>query len=228
MEPEDKQIVGINEDKIRRHYDPESRQWYFSVVDVIGAFTQTQDPRNYWKTQKNRLKKAQNKLVTECNQLKMRASDGKFYMTDVGNRDTIIELLKLISIEGAEKFEGWVEGLPRHEQASHSGLSTGESDNAEKTDAELAVDLFQKDKNFIVQAFVAGVAPEKLFVTLSYENLIISGERKIKNSNVEKNYLKEELFWGTFSRNIKLPFLVEINKVEATLEHGLLFIKLEK
>src|SRR3989338_7101248 len=79
----------IKDDAIRHHFDEKSGKWYFSVVDVIAIITKSSDPRNYWKVLKNRLKKAQNKLVTECNQLKMLASDGKYYLTDVADEKTI-------------------------------------------------------------------------------------------------------------------------------------------
>ena len=67
------EIVKIFGDrKIRSVWDDEAEKWYFSVVDVMAVFTESENPRNYWKVLKNRLKKEGNQTVTNCNQLKLR------------------------------------------------------------------------------------------------------------------------------------------------------------
>ncbi len=71
--------------KIRRSYNAETETWWFSVIDIIQALTQQPDyqrARNYWKVLKNRLSREGSQLVTNCNQLKMAADDGKMRMTD--------------------------------------------------------------------------------------------------------------------------------------------------
>lgn len=78
-----KSALAIFEDfKIRRRYDEKTETWYFSIVDVIYALTESKDPRNYWKVLKHRLLKEGNQSVTNCNQLKLQAADGKFYKAD--------------------------------------------------------------------------------------------------------------------------------------------------
>ena len=70
------EIVKIfGERKIRSVWDDEAEKWYFSVVDVVAVLTESENPRNYWKVLKNRLKKEGNQTVTNCNQLKLRAED---------------------------------------------------------------------------------------------------------------------------------------------------------
>ncbi len=100
-------------DTIRRKWNKEEEKWYFSIVDVVGIVTGSSNPRNYWKVFKNRLKKGQNKLVTECNQLKLEASDGRFYLTDVGKVDIITDLIKLLSPQNALTFKAWALALKR-------------------------------------------------------------------------------------------------------------------
>ena len=74
------EIVKVfGECKIRSVWDDVAEEWYFSVVDVVAVLTESADPRNYWKVLKNRLKKEGNESVTNCNQLKLKAADGKFY-----------------------------------------------------------------------------------------------------------------------------------------------------
>ena len=72
--------------KIRSAWDDEKEEWYFSVVDVVGVLTDSEDPGNYWKVLKKRLKDEGRELVTICNQLKMKShKDGKMYKTDVAH-----------------------------------------------------------------------------------------------------------------------------------------------
>jgi hypothetical protein len=73
--------------KVRSQYDADQEIWFFSIVDIVGILTDqpTVDrARNYWKVLKSRLKKEGNESVTNCNQLKMEAEDGKLRLTDVG------------------------------------------------------------------------------------------------------------------------------------------------
>jgi len=70
-------IKLFNEKKIRTHWDNEQGKWYFSVVDVVGVLTESENPNNYWKVLKNRLKKEGSELVTNCNQLKCETNSTK-------------------------------------------------------------------------------------------------------------------------------------------------------
>ncbi len=84
------EIIKIFGDrKVRSVWDDEAEKWYFSVVDVVAVLTDSENPRNYWKVLKNRLKKEGNKSVTNCNQLKLKAVDGKFYKTDVADQEQL-------------------------------------------------------------------------------------------------------------------------------------------
>ena len=81
--------------KIRRHYDENTETWYFSVVDILQVLIQQPDyqtARKYWNKLKERLKKEGSESVTNCHQLKLEAADGKKYLTDVANPETILRL----------------------------------------------------------------------------------------------------------------------------------------
>ena len=71
--------------KIRTVWDDEQEKWYFSIVDVVGVLTNSENPQTYWRVLKNRLKKEGNETVTNCNTLKLRAADGKMRLTDVAD-----------------------------------------------------------------------------------------------------------------------------------------------
>ena len=73
----------FNNETIRTVWDKEDEKYYVSVVDVVGILSSSDNPRNYWKVLKHRLKKEGNESVTNCNQLKLKSSDAKNYKTDV-------------------------------------------------------------------------------------------------------------------------------------------------
>ena len=96
--------------KIRTKWDDEQEKWYFSVVDVIAVLTDNdyQKSRNYWKWLKNKLNEEGSELVSNTNQLKMRAYDGKLRDTDVMNTEQVLRLIQSIPSKKAEPFKLWL------------------------------------------------------------------------------------------------------------------------
>ena len=104
-----KSALAIFEDfKIRRHYDEKTETWYFSIVDVIYALTQSKDSAAYWRKLKQRLKAEGNQTVTNCHALKMVAADGKMRMTDVATPEQLLRLIQSIPSHKAEPFKLWL------------------------------------------------------------------------------------------------------------------------
>ena len=103
-------IKVFEEKKVRTLWDSETEEWYFSIVDVVAVLTDSdyQTARNYWKVLKNRLKKEGNESVTNCNQLKMLSSDGKYYKTDVATTQQLFRLIQSIPSPKAEPFKLWM------------------------------------------------------------------------------------------------------------------------
>jgi len=96
---------------IRRVYDEKTETWFFSVVDVVAALIEQNDykkAKSYWTTLKNRLKKEGSQLVTKCDQLKLEAVDGKKYLTDVANTETLLRLVQSVPSPKAEPFKLWL------------------------------------------------------------------------------------------------------------------------
>ncbi len=101
----DTNLAIFQQQKMRRHWNEQQEKWYFSVVDVVWVLSESKNPRNYWKVLKNRLSKEWSEVVTNCNQLKMTASDGKKYLTDVADVETILRLVQSIPSPNAEPFK---------------------------------------------------------------------------------------------------------------------------
>ena len=105
------EIKLFDEKKVRTHWDSEQEQWFISIVDIIGILTAQpsyQGARNYWKVLKNRLVKEGNETVTDCNQLKFVAEDGKMRLTDVATTEQLFRLIQSIPSPKAEPFKLWL------------------------------------------------------------------------------------------------------------------------
>ena len=107
---QDNELKLFEDKKIRVKWDEEEEKWYFSVVDVVAVLTENdyQKARTYWKVLKNRLLTEGNETVTNCNQLKMMAYDGKLRLTDVANIEQILRLIQSIPSKKAEPFKLWL------------------------------------------------------------------------------------------------------------------------
>ena len=101
-------IKVFEEKKVRTVWDSDKEEWYFSIVDVVAVLTDSPNPRNYWKVLKHRLVKEGNESVTNCNQLKMPSSDGKYYKTDVATTEQLFRLIQSIPSPKAEPFKLWM------------------------------------------------------------------------------------------------------------------------
>ena len=97
--------------KVRTIWDDEQEKWYFAIVDVVAILTEQNDyqtSRNYWKVLKNRLKNEGNETVTNCNQFKLQAADGKMRLTDVADTEQLFRLIQSIPSPKAEPFKIWM------------------------------------------------------------------------------------------------------------------------
>jgi hypothetical protein len=109
----DTAIKLFNDKQIRTIWDDEQEKWYFSIVDVVGILTESPNPRKYWSVLKSRLKKEGSQLTTNCSQLKMLSSDGKYYKTDVADTEQLFRLIQSIPSPKAEPFKLWLAKVGR-------------------------------------------------------------------------------------------------------------------
>ena len=103
----------FNSETIRTVWNREKKKYYISVVDIVGILSESDNPRNYWKVLKHRLKKEGNESVTNCNQLKLKSSDGKYYKTDVVDIEEMFRIIESIPSKNAEPIKLWLARLGR-------------------------------------------------------------------------------------------------------------------
>ena len=101
----------FEERKVRTIWDDKQEKWYFSIIDVVAVLTEQTDllkARKYWNKLKQRLLDEGNQTVTNCHQLKMRASDGKMRLTDVADQEQLFRLIQSVPSPKAEPFKQWM------------------------------------------------------------------------------------------------------------------------
>lgn len=112
--------------QIRRILDSETEEWWYAVVDVIEAITESQKPRDYWYRMKKRVLEREGfELSTICRQYKLRATNNRFYETDCANREGLFRIVQSISSPKAEPFKRWLAqvGAERLEEIENPELA---------------------------------------------------------------------------------------------------------
>ena len=169
--------------RIRHSYDEKLGILYFSITDVMAVLTESTDARNYWKVLKNRLKTKHNQLVMDCNQLKMKAQDGKYYMVDVADAGTLVKIIQTIAPYNTSTFRSAFDHIEiqnaknqqkkdnlKDEQDHEVGKISNWSDlkNSElSTSVEMSLDIVQNKKEILVIVPLPAYDPNKLLKNYS-------------------------------------------------------------
>ena len=98
----------FNNETIRTIWDKNKEKYYVSVVDVVGALSVNKDGRKYWNKLKQSLKEEGNETVTICHQLKLKASDGKYRLTDVVDIEGMFRIIESNPSKNAEPINQWL------------------------------------------------------------------------------------------------------------------------
>ena len=101
----------FNNETIRTVWDKEKEKYYISVVDIVGIISESTNPQTYWRVMKKRLKDEGNETVTNCNALKLKASDGKYRLTDVVDIEGMFRIIESIPSKNAEPIKQWLAKL---------------------------------------------------------------------------------------------------------------------
>lgn len=106
-----KDVKLFQSSQIRSIWNEEAGEWFFSVIDVVGALTDSADKSAYWRKLKQRLKAEGSETVTNCHRLKLQANDGKMRLTDTANTEGILRIIQSIPSPKAEPFKQWLAQL---------------------------------------------------------------------------------------------------------------------
>lgn len=123
-----------------------------------------------------------------------------------------------------ERDEERYEEEPR--QSQHEEEQVAEEE--EEEEAGLAIDMYESDNELIIQSMVAGITPENLHISITRDSVTLSGRRIAPQGIDDEHYVTREIYWGTFSRVIELPFEINTDGAEAVEKYGLLIIRLPK
>ncbi|MBU1017341.1 MAG: Bro-N domain-containing protein [Patescibacteria group bacterium] len=222
MKKTKKQLAIFEGKKIRRVWDDEKELWYFSVVDIVNALNASENPRNYWKVLKNRLKQEGSELVTRCNQLKMRASDGKFYLTDTADTETMFRIIQSIPSPKAEPFKLWlarvgyerVEEVEDPEKAIQRGLATYLKKGYSKNWVDLRLKSIEIRKDLTNEWEERSVKTGREFAILTDDISFAWAGLKIKDYKKHKDLKKESLRDNMTNLELVLNMLAETATTE--------------
>ena len=101
-------IKLFQDQRVRVQWNDKQEKWYFSIVDIVGVLTESDNPRKYWSVLKTRLKKEGSEVATNCSRLKLIAIDGKMRHTDVADTEQLLRLIQSIPSPNAEPFKIWL------------------------------------------------------------------------------------------------------------------------
>lgn len=137
------------------------------------------------------------------------------------------------SVPVTEEYDSFDDDIPATPAAKQKTGSAAVSvtrpvREEEQTEGQLPVDVYQTSNEIVIRAFVAGVRPDELGVSISRDMVVIEGSRDTRDQIAESDYFNQELFWGSFSRTILLPQEVDVENSSANAKDGLLTVILPK
>jgi BRO family protein len=217
-----KAIKLFENKKIRTKWDENAEKWYFSIIDVIEILTESPRPRKYWNDLKIKLRKEGSELSENIGQLKMEASDGKYYETDVADTEQLLRLIQTIPSKKAEPFKIWL-------------AKVGRERIDETQDPELSIDRAMKtylqkgySKNWINQRLKSidvrkdltdewnrvGISKQKDFAILTDEITKAWAGKTVKEYKKFKSLKKENLRDNMNNLELVLNMLAEATTKE--------------
>ncbi len=159
----------FNNETIRTVWDKEDEKYYISVVDIVGIISESKDGRKYWNKLKQRLKEEGNETVTNCHQLKLKAQDGKYRLTDVVDIEGMFRIIESIPSKNAEPIKGWLAklGSERIDEVFDPSLA-----------AQRSIDIYRAkgyDEKWIAKR-LKGIQDRKELTDIWQENGITDGK----------------------------------------------------
>jgi len=208
--------------KIRRHWDEAKELWYFAIMDVIQILTETNRPRKYWNDLKTKLKKEGSELSEKIGRLKMAASDGKFYLTDTADTETMFRIIQSIPSPKAEPFKLWlarvgyerVEESEDPEKAIQRALAIYLKKGYSKEWVDLRLKSIEIRKDLTNEWHERGILSNKKYAILTDDITFAWAGMKTKNYKNFKDLKKENLRDNMTNLELVLNMLAETSTTE--------------
>ncbi len=218
-----KQITLFSGQEIRRFWDDKEEKWYFSVVDIIMALTDSEDPNDYWYKMKIRVKSEDGfQLSTICRQLKFLAKDGKNYLSDAADTESIFRIIQSIPSPKAEPFKLWlarvgyerVEETEDPEKAIRRALATYLKKGYSKDWVDLRLKSIEIRKDLTNEWEERGVKEKNQFAILTDDITFAWAGLKTKDYKKIKDLKKESLRDNMTNLELVLNMLAEASTTE--------------
>lgn len=142
------------------------------------------------------------------------------------------------SIPVTDDYEAFDDDVPPVYPARRAGIaspspapqptSVSSLHHEEPAEGQLPVDVYQTENEIVVRAFIAGVRPDDINLSISRDTVVIDGVRDEREQLPDSDYYSRELFWGSFSRTILLPHEIDVDSSSATAKDGLLTLILPR
>lgn len=201
MEKNKKQIAIFEGKKIRRIWDDKKELWYFSVVDVVAILTGSTIPKRYWSDLKIKLKNEGSQVYEKIVQLKFLANDGKYYLSDAADTETIFRIIQSIPSPKAEPFKLWlarvgyerIEETEDPEKAIQRALATYLKKGYSKNWVDLRLKSIEIRKDLTNEWDERGVRTKDEFAILTDDISFAWAGLKTKDYKKHKDLKKENL-----------------------------------
>jgi hypothetical protein len=208
--------------KIRVEWDSDKEKWYFSIVDIVAILTDSPNPRKYWSVLKTRLKAEGSQVATNCSQLKMIASDGKHYGTDVADTEQLLRLIQSIPSKKAEPFKEWLAKVGREridevedpELSINRAMQTYLQKGYSKDWINQRLKTIEVRKELTDEWNRSGIDKQEDFAILTNEITKAWSGKSIKDYKQFKNLKKENLRDNMTNLELVLNMLAEVTTGE--------------
>ena len=219
-------IKLFQDQRVRVQWDDEQEKWYFSIVDIIGVLTDSLNPRKYWSVLKTRLKKEGSELATNCSQLKMKSTDGKFYKTDVADTEQLLRLIQSIPSPKAEPFKVWlskvgyerIEETEDPEKAFDRAMATYLKKGYSKDWINQRLKSIEVRKELTDEWHIRGMKEDLEYAILTSEITKAWADRDVKAYKKLKGLKKENLRDNMTNLELVLNMLAEASTTEISKE----------
>lgn len=218
----DNKLIIFEGKKIRRLWDDKKEKWFFSVVDVVEVLTDSTIPKRYWSDLKNKLKNEGSQVYEKIVQLKMEALDGKFYLTDVSDTETMFRIIQSIPSPNAEPFKLWlarvgyerVEETEDPEKAIQRAMATYLKKGYSKNWVDLRLKSIEIRKDLTNEWSNRGVKTNDKFAILTDDITFAWAGMRTKDYKKHKDLKKENLRDNMTNLELVLNMLAETATTE--------------